>query len=357
MTDTFSDVIKAVISTLSPSNPPQRFFSLDYTPYIRYHYFMVTTDHIVQLFNHFSISPLSIEKMNDNFSTTVWRIKTSDTTLYLRYHEKEDEALANLFEPEAIALEQVKKAGARVPGVVSWNDDCSYFPRPFIILSEVKGTSLTKDLQDKTQIESVLYEAGRDLALINSVKTIKFGYCNDRQTKKNQKVTGNDNSWYDFIKCPEQESLVLFQKKGLLTEHDAHRIQKAFAENRNAFSISTGYLAHGDFDFSHIFHTNGKYSGIIDFGDKRSFDPVYDLAHFNMYEPKFMKYVKRGWIERVIAEDLHPELDLQSLDTRIQFYTLAIALNKGSWIIRYMQNPHPERFVKSIMRCLVFLEK
>lgn len=46
-----------------------------------------------------------------------------------------------------------------------------------------------------------------------------------------------------------------------------------------------GYLAHGDFDTTHIYQDNGRYTGIIDFGEIRGADRWYDLGYFHM----------RGW--------------------------------------------------------------
>ncbi len=43
---------------------------------------------------------------------------------------------------------------------------------------------------------------------------------------------------------------------------------------------SHAHLAHGDFDLTHIFAHEGRYSGIIDFGEIRGADPWYDLGHF-----------------------------------------------------------------------------
>jgi aminoglycoside phosphotransferase (APT) family kinase protein len=43
-------------------------------------------------------------------------------------------------------------------------------------------------------------------------------------------------------------------------------------------------LAHGDFDVTPIFQRDGRFTGIIDFGEIRGTDRWYDLGHFRMHD-------------------------------------------------------------------------
>jgi Ser/Thr protein kinase RdoA (MazF antagonist) len=43
-------------------------------------------------------------------------------------------------------------------------------------------------------------------------------------------------------------------------------------------------LAHGDFDVTPIFCTRGRYTGLIDFGEIRGTEPLFDLGHFLLHE-------------------------------------------------------------------------
>ncbi len=44
------------------------------------------------------------------------------------------------------------------------------------------------------------------------------------------------------------------------------------------------HLAHGDFDISPVFCADGRYTGLIDFGEIRGADPLYDLGHFFLHD-------------------------------------------------------------------------
>ena len=44
-------------------------------------------------------------------------------------------------------------------------------------------------------------------------------------------------------------------------------------------------LAHGDFDITHIYQRDGRYTGVIDLGEMRGAEPHYDLAYFLVQDP------------------------------------------------------------------------
>src|SRR5207248_10181336 len=48
--------------------------------------------------------------------------------------------------------------------------------------------------------------------------------------------------------------------------------------------VEQARLAHGDFDVTHIYQKGGHYTGIIDFGEIRGTDALYDLGHFNLHD-------------------------------------------------------------------------
>jgi Ser/Thr protein kinase RdoA (MazF antagonist) len=51
------------------------------------------------------------------------------------------------------------------------------------------------------------------------------------------------------------------------------------------------WLAHGDFDVSHIYQHEGRYSGIIDFGEIRGAHRLYDLGHFYLHDGETLPYL------------------------------------------------------------------
>ena len=51
-----------------------------------------------------------------------------------------------------------------------------------------------------------------------------------------------------------------------------------------ALLVAQPALAHGDFDVTPIFCAGGRYTGLIDFGEIRGTEPLFDLGHFLLHD-------------------------------------------------------------------------
>jgi Ser/Thr protein kinase RdoA (MazF antagonist) len=84
--------------------------------------------------------------------------------------------------------------------------------------------------------------------------------------------------------------------------------------NANAAGSSGGaWLAHGDFDATPIFQADGRYSGLIDFGEIRGTEPLFDLGHFLLHDREHLPIplvadLLAGYGEIVVLPDGHQEL-------------------------------------------------
>jgi Ser/Thr protein kinase RdoA (MazF antagonist) len=72
-------------------------------------------------------------------------------------------------------------------------------------------------------------------------------------------------------------------------------------------------LAHGDFDTTAIFQGGGRYSGLIDFGEIRGTEPLFDLGHFLLQDQESMPIpllggVLAGYSDVAALPDGHEEL-------------------------------------------------
>lgn len=59
---------------------------------------------------------------------------------------------------------------------------------------------------------------------------------------------------------------------------------RALAAGEQVRAADSGYLVHGDLDVTHIYAHDGRYSGIIDFGEMRGADRYFDLGHFLLHD-------------------------------------------------------------------------
>jgi len=86
-------------------------------------------------------------------------------------------------------------------------------------------------------------------------------------------------------------------------------------------------LAHGDFDASHIYQEDGKYTGIIDFGEIRGASHWYDLGHFHVRDGEALSYrglpgLIRGYEESI---SLPPDYEQHIRFTSILINVRALA--------------------------------
>jgi aminoglycoside phosphotransferase (APT) family kinase protein len=59
---------------------------------------------------------------------------------------------------------------------------------------------------------------------------------------------------------------------------------EAMLDDERARPPAVARLAHGDYDATAIFCQGGHYTGVIDFGEIRGAEPVFDLGHFQLHD-------------------------------------------------------------------------
>jgi Ser/Thr protein kinase RdoA (MazF antagonist) len=69
----------------------------------------------------------------------------------------------------------------------------------------------------------------------------------------------------------------------LFSASELDRLWELVATERRR-KLAGAWLAHGDFDTTAIFQTGGQYSGLIDFGEIRGTEPLFDLGHFLLHD-------------------------------------------------------------------------
>lgn len=71
---------------------------------------------------------------------------------------------------------------------------------------------------------------------------------------------------------------------GLLTTVETGAVWETITDFEPGFEAERGFFAHGDFDATHVYHLDGRYTGIIDFGEIRGADRFYDLGRFALHD-------------------------------------------------------------------------
>lgn len=262
----------------------------------------------------FGLSPdMTVTRMRDGHSTFVYRIRRRETIWYLRVLPEEGDSFA----PEAYVHAVLRERGVRVPDVVHWEGCNALLQRSVMVTTEIPGHSIRPDLAPDV-LRSILIEAGRDLAHINSVPVAGFGWI-----RRNRPVTTMLEAEVPTLRAFVLEAigarLAFLVDRGLLDAAQIDAVERIIVERSAWLDARDAALAHGDFDATHIFHDRGRYSGIIDFGEIRGTDSSYDLGHFFMENRAFLPDILVGYGEITpLLPDAMTHIHFSSLFIRIR---------------------------------------
>ncbi len=222
---------------------------------------------------HPELSLSEVIKMSLGISTNVYRLSTSDGIYYFRIPKNINENISG----EVLILQRLQEKGMKVPKVIGHENFCHELDGySYYITSEIKGTPI-----DNTNRDTVLHDAGSQLALLNSIEYPGFGGIT-RYQENIESVSGHLNSYSDFILYKWESHLNKLQNKGILSDNKIVSITKLLRDNHDFFNQLQGYLMHGDLNVNHIYSHKGNFSGFIDFSDCRIANKFFDLAYFKI---------------------------------------------------------------------------
>ncbi len=150
-----------------------------------------------------------------------------------------------------------------------------------MIISFIKGKAL--DNSHESFDDVVMWKnVAKDISLLQNIQCSHFGKI-EQYNSHTGIFRGSLDSWRDFFS--EVSAQILSDKiTKLLTSREVKLLSDYWKENKERISLDNGFLVHGDFCMDHIWVNNGKYSGLIDFGDAFIGDPLMDFAYFKLKE-------------------------------------------------------------------------
>ncbi len=217
---------------------------------------------------------VDITRAGSGASTQVYRLRTEGAVHYLRVAEDQTDR----YGVELLVHERLLGLGVRVPAIVHYEPFDPALDRSILITTEIPGHPIS-DIKDASLLPAVLRAAGRDLALINSLQVSGFGFM-ERSDPFPTSLTAEYPDALAFIEADLETDLAALRSE--LPQSVTDGIDLAVQEWRCQLLAQPGKLAHGDFDGPHIYIDAAGYSGIIDFGEIRGADALYDLGHFAM---------------------------------------------------------------------------
>lgn len=230
--------------------------------------------------------PVVVARAAEGGSTPVYRVRRAGgreearaggEAFYLRVAEGPTASLA----PEALVHRLLRERGARVPEVVAFVPFAEVLQRSVMVTTAVPGEPIART-RGTSDLRPTLVAAGRDLALVNDLAVEGFGWI-----RRDEGAAGRlaaERPTHRAFALEEFEGRLARLRGTLLPDATLRTIRRVIADRDAWLDVDRARLAHGDLDATHIFHTDGRYTGIIDFGEIRGADRLYDLGHFALHD-------------------------------------------------------------------------
>jgi aminoglycoside phosphotransferase (APT) family kinase protein len=219
----------------------------------------------------------TVERTADGNSTQVYRICRGSEAFYLRVAEERTASLA----PEVQVHEVLRARGVKVPAVIHFEPFDARLERSVMVTSEIPGQPLARCPVDRA-LRDAVRAAGRDLAVVNSLPVAGFGWIS-RTLEAGAPLEAEHARYRTFV-FDQLDADLAFLGRTVLTTAEAAAVSRTIERHDAWLQSDHAWLAHGDLDVTHIYHHEGRYTGIIDFGEIRGADRLYDLGHFNLHD-------------------------------------------------------------------------
>jgi aminoglycoside phosphotransferase (APT) family kinase protein len=219
--------------------------------------------------------PLTCQRTPDGVSTQVYRVIRDPEIFYLRVAEHADENL----ETEAELHQRLRNLDVKVADIVHVEPFNAAIGRSIMITTEIPGAPLAPTSSPELA-RAVIEQAAADIAVINQQPVVGFGWI--RRHGAGWPLRAEHPTYPPFLISdlpqPWPGSLT-----PLFSAVTINAITELIDQQLRQPPVGA-HLAHGDFDLSPIFCANGRYTGLIDFGEIQGTEPLFDLGHFHLHD-------------------------------------------------------------------------
>ncbi len=212
----------------------------------------------------------SVERVHQGVSTYVYRADTAHGVYFLRYLPE-----GTSFAAEALAHRLLLEHGVQVPKVLAFEHQNEAAGLSLMVTEAIPGSSL-KNRWPASSLSDILRDAGRQLALFHQLPVDGFGWINRSRWDKLCGEKASFSCYFDEYLAADLEALRRYPFSSIQRSNIAERLTQA----RSLMAQAPAVLVHGDFDVTHIFHRDGRYTGFIDLGEIRGCLPHFDLGTF-----------------------------------------------------------------------------
>jgi aminoglycoside phosphotransferase (APT) family kinase protein len=218
---------------------------------------------------------LTVARTPAGVAAQVYRVHAAGRVLYVRIAEEEHDDLSI----DGALLEHLGAAGLQVPQVVHVEPFDQALGRSVLIMREIAGEPLAR-CRDERAARRVARTAGQELAVLNRVGVHGFGWV--RRQPPAWPLRATSRTYAEFV-TTDLPAAWPGPLGALFSVPELDRLW-ALVDLESSRDLVSATLAHGDFDTTHIFQLDGDYTGLIDFGEIRGTEPLFDVGHFHLWD-------------------------------------------------------------------------
>jgi Ser/Thr protein kinase RdoA (MazF antagonist) len=242
---------------------------------------------------------LRVARTPAGVAVQVYRVQAAERVLYVRIAEEDHEDLS----VDAALLERLRGEGLHVPAVVHVEPFDQDLGRSVLIMGAIAGEPLAQ-CRDERTARRVARAAGRELAVLNGVGVAGFGWVQRRAPVWPLRATVRRYGEFVVSYLPDPWPGPL---AALFRASELDRLWELVASERRR-ELRGARLAHGDFDTNPIFQADGRYTGLIDFGEIRGTEPLFVLQERERTPIRLVDALVAGYAEVVDLPAGHEEL-------------------------------------------------
>jgi len=197
---------------------------------------------------------------------------------------------------EAWACQRARELGAPAPRVLATDLGRETYPRNFIIVEKVGGVPLASANVDPEERHRLVREAGWAIHAVHEIGIPGFGSLLDATYLRNAQVQGEYDSWEEYVDVVLESTIPALRGGGVIDDAGADRINRVVADHAEYLDLGpVGHLLHGTFDPGRVLVDEGQLTGIVDFGERSSGDPAWDLSGFLIGNTAEMRHLLEGY--------------------------------------------------------------
>jgi hypothetical protein len=219
----------------------------------------------------------------------VYRIYRDQDVLYLRVLPE----IKASFAPEVLVHRLLRARHVHVPEVIYYEEYSATLQRSVMVTTEIRGHAIGYGA-NPSDIGPMVMQAGQELAIINRIQVEGFGWIRRDSSHVTQLEAEFPTCWA-WIQQDVGRDITRLERSQLFLPEELQAFPEVIDRCHTLFAEEQAYLAHGDFDVTHIYQCDGVYTGIIDFGEIRGTQALYDVGHFAVESYELLPYLLEGY--------------------------------------------------------------